>query len=312
MKTIALVNNKAGVGVATMEGVLMKISLLVFCFFLVAFTAHAAVGDRHVEQAGGFSLQAPRGWMFRDFPGLKYQAAVGPAANLFSPNINVVDEVYDGDLKSYVDQNAKNTEKVFVQYTLIKRSSFVTLKGIKGEKMVTTSLMLKNMVRQIFYFFPGSHGKYFVITCTALAEGGDSLDSIFDESMRSFEIIPTTPIQRGVRGAAIGLVFGFIGCTIALLLFFVRTLWKKKGSTPSCLRASEAAVSPTEKQRREDVQRWLRAQEAIDGGKLKGKLPVKPCELSCPKCGATYTPADYIADAPTWLCSNCKSTLQKT
>jgi len=36
------------------------------------------------------------------------------------------------------------------------------------------------------------------------------------------------PIQRGVRGAAIGLVFGLVGCTIALLLFLVRTLWKKK------------------------------------------------------------------------------------
>lgn len=42
------------------------------------------------------------------------------------------------------------------------------------------------------------------------------------------------------------------------------------------------------------------------------KLSVKPGELSCPQCDATYTPADYKADAPTWLCSSCKATLPKT
>jgi len=32
---------------------------------------------------------------------------------------------------------------------------------------------------------------------------------------------------------------------------------------------------------------------------------------ACLLCGATYIPADYNADAPTWLCSICKATLPK-
>lgn len=142
-----------------------------------------------VEQAVAFSMQAPKGWLFREFPGMKYQIAYGPVVNAFSPNINVVDEAYDGSLSSYVDANIKSLEKLFEKFTLIKRDTFVTISGIRGERMITTSLQMKNMLRQTFYIFPGSKGKYFVVTCSALAAGGELLDSLFEESIRSFRLI---------------------------------------------------------------------------------------------------------------------------
>jgi hypothetical protein len=168
----------------------MKINIFCICFLLSIFS-HAAVGDRHIEQSGGFSFQAPTEWVFRDFPGMKYQIAFGPATNSFSPNMNVVDEVFDGSLNDYVKENEKAIEKMFDQYKLIKKSDFKTSKGLKGKKMITTSIQQKNVVRQIFYFFPGSHEKYFVVTCSTLAQDGDLLDSVFDESMQSFELLPT-------------------------------------------------------------------------------------------------------------------------
>jgi hypothetical protein len=159
------------------------------CFVLLAVPVHAALGDRHVEQAGGFSLQAPKGWQFRDFPGMKYQIAFGPASNSFSPNINVVDEAYDGSLKSYVDGNEQSVKKLFEQYKRIKREAFTTKSGLKGERLVTTSVQQKNKLRQSFYFFPAGKGRYFVVTCSAHAAGGESLDAIFEESLRSFELV---------------------------------------------------------------------------------------------------------------------------
>jgi hypothetical protein len=39
----------------------MKKTIFVVCFVLLAAPVYAALGDRHVEQAGGFSLQAPKG-----------------------------------------------------------------------------------------------------------------------------------------------------------------------------------------------------------------------------------------------------------
>ena len=168
----------------------MKKSLIAICFWCFAvYAAHAAVGDRHFEQAGGFSLQAPKGWEFREFPGMKYQIAFGPAENSFSPNINIVDEAYGGSLESYVDANLRTLERVFVEFSLIKRDPFTATSGLKGERMVTTSLQHNNPLRQTFYIFPGTNGKYFVVTCTALAAGGESLDSLFEESMKTFEVI---------------------------------------------------------------------------------------------------------------------------
>lgn len=169
----------------------MKSSFIAVCFLFcfTAYVVHAEVGDRHSEKAGSFSLQAPKGWKFREFPGMKYQIAFGPASNSFSPNINVVDEAYDAPLKGYVDANLNTLKKMFEQFTLIKRDAFVTTRGMKGERLVVTSLQQKNLLRQTFYFLPGVNGKYFVVTCSALAAGGEALDSVFEESIKTFEII---------------------------------------------------------------------------------------------------------------------------
>jgi hypothetical protein len=169
----------------------MKNSFVVVCFLfcLAAHVARAEVGERHFEKAGAFSFQAPKGWQFRELPGVKYQFAFGPASHSFSPNINVVDEVYSGSLKSYVDQNKNALIKLFEQFTLIRQDNFVTTNGTRGERLVTTSVQHKNLLRQIFYFLPGANGKYFVITCSALAAGGEALDSVFEESIRTFDII---------------------------------------------------------------------------------------------------------------------------
>ena len=168
----------------------MRNSIIVACFLFcfTSYAVHAEVGNRHSEQAGGFSLQAPKGWQFRELPGMKYQFAVGPASNSFSPNINVVDEVYEGSLKSYVDTNENAVNRIFEQFTLIKRDDFVTTRGIRGERLVTTSLQQKNLLRQTFYFLPGANGKYFVVTCSALAAGGEALDPVFEESIITFDI----------------------------------------------------------------------------------------------------------------------------
>ena len=159
---------------------------IIFCATI--FSAHAEVGARHAEDAGGYSLQAPKGWQFREFPGMKYQFAFGPASNSFSPNINVVDEAYSGSLQSYVDANKDTLSRVFVKFKLHQRSKFVTASGINGEKLVTTSMQQKHLLRQTFYFFPGLNGKYFVVTCSTLAKGGEALDPVFEESIRTFAL----------------------------------------------------------------------------------------------------------------------------
>jgi hypothetical protein len=80
-------------------------------------------------------------------------------------------------------------EKMLTQLKLIKREPFTTTSGIQGEGMVIISLQQSRLLRQSFFFLPGSQGKYFVVTCSAsLAAGGEALDSVFEESIKTFEL----------------------------------------------------------------------------------------------------------------------------
>ena len=168
----------------------MKRLLFAAITLLIAvFAVHAEVGDRHVEQSGGYALRAPKDWQFREFPGLKYQVAFIAMPGGFSPNLNVVDEGYGGPLKSYVDENAKTLQKMFTGFKLVKRAPFVTASGVKGEKMITLSQQQNSRLRQVFYFFPGRGGKYFVVTCSTPADKGDAFDAAFDESLKTFELV---------------------------------------------------------------------------------------------------------------------------
>ncbi len=148
----------------------------------------AAVGSRHVEKTGGYSFCAPKGWRFRDLPGFKYQYAIGPEADGFSPNINVIDEKYGGTLKSYVDANVATLKKIFTAFTLVKREAFQTTGGVKGERVVTTAKQGKVAVRQTYYFFPAAKKRFLVVSCTALAKHGETLDPVFAESVKTLAV----------------------------------------------------------------------------------------------------------------------------
>jgi hypothetical protein len=73
------------------------------------------------EKSGAFSFDPPSGWKTVQIPGLKYRLACGPAENKFTPNINVVDEMFSGSLADYVEANLKDMKQSFVNFNLIHR-----------------------------------------------------------------------------------------------------------------------------------------------------------------------------------------------
>jgi hypothetical protein len=140
---------------------------------------------RHTEVAGGFSFVPPDGWNIRPVPGLKFRAAVGPAAAGFAPNINVVDESFRGPLDTYVQGNLASMRQAFQQFRLLRREEFEAAGGLPGARVVSENEVNGRALRQTYYFFARGDTK-FVITCTALAEGGDKLDPVFEASLRTF------------------------------------------------------------------------------------------------------------------------------
>ena len=146
----------------------------------------ADVGKRHKETAGGFSLCPPQGWTVRTLPGMKYSIVAGPASKGFAPNINVVDETAEMALAAYVDANTRLLSKAFKGYKELSKSEFKTTSGLKGTRLLIQSNQDGTLLRQAFYFFAGTGDKKFVVTCSALASGGEAIDEVFEGSLKTF------------------------------------------------------------------------------------------------------------------------------
>lgn len=142
---------------------------------------------RHYEKAGGFSYDPPPGWQLVEMPGMKYRLSLGPRENEFTPNINVVDETFAGTLTAYADANLQNMENMFANMKILSREEMRTEDGEVAVRLLTENEQLGRMLRQTFFLIGPGKRKY-VMTCTALADGGDKFDTAFSESAKSFRI----------------------------------------------------------------------------------------------------------------------------
>jgi hypothetical protein len=81
----------------------------------------------------------------------------------------------------------QNMAKVFVKMKVLGREDFHTQDGESGVKILVENELQGRMLRQTFHFIGPGIRKY-VMTCTALADGGDSFDKAFSESAETFRI----------------------------------------------------------------------------------------------------------------------------
>ena len=166
------------------------VRLVAMVFPLVASGAWAAQpqeGRRHTEKAGGFSFVVPEGWTVRDFPGLKYKIVVGPARDGFAANMNVVDEAFRGSIDDYLKATLASMKQVFKDVQIEENGPFETKSGSKGGRIVAKTHQGERFLRQTFYCF-GDGATMYVVTCSALAEGGKELDPLFERAMKTFRL----------------------------------------------------------------------------------------------------------------------------
>ncbi|MHC4600358.1 MAG: hypothetical protein ACYS47_15280 [Planctomycetota bacterium] len=142
---------------------------------------------RLYEKDGGFSYDPPANWEIGEFPGLKYRIARGPTTMGFTANINVIDEKFSGTLVEYVDINLTNMKQVIPSLELLKREDFRTADGRPAIRTITETVQHTRRLRQTAYFFGKGKRKY-VVTCSALADGGEALDEVFESSMKTFRL----------------------------------------------------------------------------------------------------------------------------
>ena len=133
-----------------------------------------------------FTYIPPDGWEMISSPRLKYKVAYGKPVNGFAPNINVVDDDFNGTLEDYFGRNLKLVESYFQGYQFIDKGEFITNKGDKGFKLVYEADQ-QEMRLQLMQYFLGQGKKMFVITYTRPSGAGTELDTLCEGSIRTFQ-----------------------------------------------------------------------------------------------------------------------------
>jgi len=170
-----------------MNKIVKRFLLMVFLFSPAC--VFAQTGSRVYESNGNFSYCPPLGWTVREFPGLKYKVVIGGNEGGFAPNINFVDELFDGNLREYVDISISQFPEYFMEYRLLSRNAFKTNSGIAGERIIIANVQNRFSLKQIFYIFQASQNKYIVVTCSVTDSVSEKYLSVFDESIKTFELI---------------------------------------------------------------------------------------------------------------------------
>jgi len=167
----------------------LKIAFAIFLFLILSYAGCGKADDpnRHYEKEGGFSYIPPEGWEIAEYPGLKYRIYRGEVENQFAPNINVVDEQYDGYLEYYVDANIEAMRDFVEGFNLVEREQFVTNDGARSIKLTVEGEHYQRLLRQYFYFFDGDEKK-FIVTCSTLANSAKDFEPLFDASVKTFRI----------------------------------------------------------------------------------------------------------------------------
>ena len=170
-----------------------KTKSVIFCLlFFLSNGCSQSARQSDIAPGGEFSYVPPERWVLREVPGHKYKVAFGQPNNGFAPNINVVEEHAPVTLDDYVAGNLRVMPQMFENmginhFSVLSQAEFTTDFNERGIRVVTESEMNGKKTRQTFYFFDGKNGNKFVVTCSVLAEVGESYDKLFDTSMKTFK-----------------------------------------------------------------------------------------------------------------------------
>lgn len=120
---------------------------------------------RHAEPKGGFSFCPPEGWAINEDPKFAYKTIV---------------------MKQSPEDMAKQTGASEIGPA--SQSDFITTSKEIGIKVTFQSVSNGLRLRSTMYFFAGKGDNKLLVTFTALETQAQVLDSVFDRSMKSWQM----------------------------------------------------------------------------------------------------------------------------
>jgi hypothetical protein len=178
------------VGIAAFSGCASNAKVVSNADTIPEIAVSQNLDERHFENTGGYSICPPKSWQFTEV-GLKYPVIIGEQQNNFTPNITFVDEtVSDVSVTDYIDAVIPMYETLMADVELIHRTDFTTNSNIHGECIIMRARLNAIEVRQTMYAFLKDNKQVIVfITCTAPVGEGEAYDTIFEESVKTFDWI---------------------------------------------------------------------------------------------------------------------------
>jgi hypothetical protein len=173
---------------------LKKASIAFLFVFLLGLTSFAQeTCNKVLEKEGGISYCAPLNWTVTKEAGEKYQTIFGETVNGLTPNMNIKDETAKAALSDYVELSNKNilagVKEIGATSIKLESQSDFAATSMRGFKVVWQVNVNGIKVRSVQYYFSGKNDRKYVITGTALAADKEVMDSVFDKSMKTFELI---------------------------------------------------------------------------------------------------------------------------
>lgn len=151
------------------------------------------VCKRNIEPQGGFSFCVPDGWTASEKEGGKYKSLFAPAAEKFTANINMKDDVSAMALGEYATISVDYILKNYAQFgaTSVKaltRDSFTTKTGLAGIKATFHAEYKGLLIGTIQYYFSGNPGQKLILTCTVLEADQATLDPVCDRAAKTLQL----------------------------------------------------------------------------------------------------------------------------
>lgn len=155
--------------------------------FFLLFSLMLAAQTPSLYESGVVTFQMPEAWTSAKYPGLQYDIVAGPKSNGFMQNIVIAEEAYDGDLESYIVASKGTMLTAIEACVVVSEEPFAPDSGVESWKMVFENVQYGHRLRQYFYIFRYP-GRYFIASCTVLAEEDAQLGDLFDTAMKTFSV----------------------------------------------------------------------------------------------------------------------------
>jgi len=138
------------------------------------------------EEAAGFSVDPPDGWVIGEKPKKGLRGASAPAGTPGNSDLDITEEKHTGTTAEYATKTIAGLQKIFEGTTVVKNEAFTTDSGVTGTKFVVAMDVIGQKLRQSWYVFPKT-GSVIACTFNTQQEGGEAMDAVFDKSMKTFK-----------------------------------------------------------------------------------------------------------------------------